>query len=62
VAVVAFVKAQAGKKQSEEIALLAEASAPPTAVELKAYHWSLSLFIVALIVLIPRFLSTPKDA
>lgn len=61
-AVVAFVKNKAGEKQSTEIAALAEASAPPSTVELRVYHWSLSLFVVTLLVLIPRFLSAPKDA
>lgn len=61
-AVVEFVKKKAAEKQSTEITALAEASAPPTVVELRAYHWSLTLFVVALLVLIPRFLSAPKDA
>lgn len=60
-AIVAYVKKQAFEKQSSEIIALAEASAPPSAAELRIYHWSLSLFIVALLVLIPRFLNAPKD-
>jgi hypothetical protein len=61
-AVVAFVKKKAVEKQSPEMATLAEASSPPTANELRAYHWALSLFVVALLMLIPRFLAAPKDA
>lgn len=58
-AVVTFVKKKAVEKKSDEITALADASAPPTSAELKAYHWALSLFVVALLVLIPRFLSAP---
>lgn len=59
--VVAYVKKNAEENKSPEIATLAEASSPPSVFQLLLYHWSLTLFVVVLIVVMPRFLNAPKE-
>jgi hypothetical protein len=61
-AVVDFVKAKAQQANSTEITAVAKASEPPSFFELCVYHWTLSAFVVATLVFIPRFLGAPKDA
>jgi len=59
--IVAYVTKTAEEKQSTDIVTLAEASSPSSDLQLKGYHWSLTCFIVLLIVLIPRYLEAPKE-
>jgi hypothetical protein len=59
--IVKFVKKEANAAKLTEIAVLAEAASPPKSNMLRAYHWTLSFFIIALLVCIPRALGTPKD-
>ena len=54
-AVVEFVKCKAREENSREIETLAVASSPPSATDLKKYHWTLSVFVVALLLLIPYY-------
>jgi 3-oxoacyl-ACP reductase-like protein len=60
-AVSAFVMKKAEEKHSPEMVALVKASAPPTEGELRAYHWGLTLFVLSLILLMPRFLPPQKE-
>lgn len=59
--IVAYVEKQAEEKQSMEISALAKVSCPPSLFQLTMYHGSLTLFIVVLIAVIPRYLNAPKE-
>ena len=60
-AVSEFVILKAKEKKYDQVLAVAKASEPPTAGNLKLYHWSLCAFVVVLLLLIPRFLTDPAD-
>jgi hypothetical protein len=59
-AVVEFVKERAAG--SPHIVKVAEASAPPTQMQLRAYHWGLCLFVAVLLAALPAFQQPPGDS
>lgn len=59
-AVVAFVIEKASA--NPHITRVAEASAPPSEAQLRAYHWGLCIFVIVLLITIPAFQQPPKDA
>ena len=60
-ALVEFATLKANEERSPQIAAVAAASTPPKRSSLRLYHWSLRAFVVALLVVIPRTLPSPKD-
>jgi len=57
-AIVEYVKIKA--KDTPQIIAVAEASAPPSLADLRAYHWGLSVFVVVLLFAIPAFQKAPE--